>query len=330
MNSPPSPRPTRIPAKALTIVVAAAVVGTAVYLLFSGDAKSWFDSLVMFVYQQQRGFSRSLSDAVAALRTAPQGATLTLVTLGFMYGIFHAIGPGHGKAVISAYALTHETHFRRTIAVSFAAAFVQGFSAIAVVGILSLMVAGSIHRFATAADDVLNPISFAAVTAIGVYLLVHGVRVVRRDHANAPKRDLGHDHEHEHHEHCGCGHNHAPTPAQIDRASTPWRAATIALAVGIRPCSGAILVLVLSFAFGFPFSGIAAVLAMSLGTAITVSTLAVGAQSLRWPLAQALEALGVRTALLSAGLMIMGGAVITAVGATLLHGALNAPTHPFF
>jgi len=308
--------------KARALLIAVVLVAVIGYVIVSGDAKSWFEALVLFIYEQQRGFSRSLSDAVAGLKNASEGATVTLISLGFLYGIFHAIGPGHGKAVISTYALTHETQFRRTIGLSFAAAIVQGLSAIIVVGVLSWMVKGSIHKFATSADDVLNPISFAAVTTIGVYLLVRGVRALRP--FSAPIDN------HEHDEQCGCGHTHLPTPEHIAQASNLWRAASIALAVGIRPCSGAILVLVLSFSFGFVLSGIAAVFAMSLGTAITVSALAVGAQSLRWPLGQAFDAWGVHAGRLSAVLMIAGGAVIIALGATLLHGALNAPAHPFF
>lgn len=300
------------------------------YLFLSGTASGWFNTLVLSVYEQQRGFSRALSDAVAGLRHSSEGATYTLVSLSFIYGIFHAIGPGHGKAVISTYALTHETHFRRTVALSFASALVQGLSALAVVGFLSLLVEGGIRRFATSADDALNPISFAAVTAVGLYLLVRGANALRHrtPQSNNPVHAEG----------CGCGHSHAPTPQHVEDASSLRRAAAIALAVGIRPCSGAILVLVLSFAFGFIFSGIAAVLAMSLGTAITVCALAVGAQGLRWPLAhvfgtwgvRAFGTWGVRADALSASLMIAGGAFIMIVGVTLLYGALTTPSHPFF
>lgn len=324
--------------KMLSLVIVALVLGLGALAVLSGEAKAWFDAIVVYVFNQQRWFSRSLSDSVVALRDSAGGvgggATWTLVTLGFVYGIFHAIGPGHGKAVISAYALSHETRFRRTIGLSFGAAFVQALSAILVVGVLSALVDGGVHRFATSADDVLTPISFAAVTILGVYLLVRGILPLMKAPASAlaplPKSSKELLHHHNHDEACGCGHSHAPTPEQVQEASSFWRAASIALAVGIRPCTGAILVLVLTFSFGFAINGIIAVLAMALGTAIMVSTLAVGAQSLRWPLTELLSAWGLRAGLLGSALMILGGLVIVVVGATLLFNSLIAPAHPFF
>lgn len=307
---------------ALGLIVLIILLGTA--LIFSEVFQDGFEALTVFIYEQQRGFSRRLSDSVAALRQSSEGSTWTLVSLGFVYGIFHAVGPGHGKAVISAYALTHETRFRRTVGLSFAAALIQGFSAIILVSLLSALVDGSIRRFALSADDILDPISYASVTAIGVYLLVRGLRAYKRAHIP------GHAHHHKHDQSCGCGHNHAPTPNQVNEASNLWRAAVIALAVGIRPCSGAVLVLVLSFAFGFVFSGIAAVMAMALGTALTVSALAVGAQSLRWPLRHLVSTWGGHGDLLGAGMMLVGGLLISCVGMILLIDTLQAPSHPFF
>lgn len=319
--------------KALILSISALVLGAIVLAVVSGEAKAWFDAVLVYVFNQQRWFSRSLSDSVVALRDTAGGAggaaTWTLMTLGFVYGIFHAIGPGHGKAVISTYALTFETRFRRTIGLSFGAAFVQAFSAISVVSILSILVDGGVRRLAMSADDVLNPISFAAVTLLGLYLLVRGILPLIEPPATAVAHTHHHDEPH-HDASCGCGHSHAPTPKQVQEASSFWRAASIAIAVGIRPCTGAILVLVLSFSFGFVISGILAVLAMALGTALTVSALAVGAQSLRWPLAELLDAWGLRAALFTSTLMIVGGLLIIIVGSTLFYDSLSAPTHPFF
>jgi ABC-type nickel/cobalt efflux system permease component RcnA len=312
--------------------IALGALALILYMFFSGLTQAWFEAVVVFVYDQQRGFSRDFSEGITALRKHEEGATWSLMVLGIVYGVFHAVGPGHGKAVISTYALTHETKMRRTISLSFAASLVQGLSAIIVVGVLSLLVSGSIRKFATRADDVLNPISFAAVAVIGMYLVVRGVNAWRSARATqlAHNHDHGHEQDHIHDENCGCGHSHMPTPEQVDEATNIWRAGAVALSVGIRPCTGAILVLVLAFAFGFHLSGIAAVLAMSLGTAITVSALAVGAQALRWPLGRVFGGFGVSTEWFTAGLMIAGGGVILLVGSTLLMGSLRTPSHPFF
>ncbi|MCR4376903.1 MAG: nickel/cobalt transporter [Rhodospirillales bacterium] len=309
----------------ITLAAVIVLIAGVAYIATSGLAREGFDILAGYVYTQQREFSRSLNAAVNALRDGRDGALMTLIGLGFTYGIFHAIGPGHGKAVITAYALTHETRLARTAAISFASALIQGGSAIVIVGALMLVLGNGLRRAAMDVDNLMTPLSFAAIMTVGIYLLLRGVRAAIR--LFRPPHSA---HQHEHGEQCGCGHAHIPTPQQVEDASTWRRGALVALAVGVRPCSGAILVLVLAFAFGFAASGIAAVLAMSLGTALTVSLLALTAQGLRWPLAKILTDVGVKSEALTASLTIIGGGVITVLGATLLLRALTTPAHPFF
>jgi ABC-type nickel/cobalt efflux system permease component RcnA len=89
----------------------------------------------------------------------------------------------------------------------------------------------------------------------------------------------GHDHAAHHHhgiETCAsCGHSHAPDPALLSGDRFDWRTAWSAVvAVGIRPCSGALIVLSFALLNGLWAAGILSVLAMAIGTAITVSILA--------------------------------------------------------
>lgn len=74
----------------------------------------------------------------------------------------------------------------------------------------------------------------------------------------------------------------------------------IALAVGIRPCSGAILVLVVANGLGLWAAGILAAYVMALGTAATVALLAVGARASRLPIAGLARRLPLSPALLGA------------------------------
>ncbi len=90
-----------------------------------------------------------------------------------------------------------------------------------------------------------------------------------------------HAHDHAHHDHATgevcdtCGHSHAPDPASLSGDHFDLRTAWSAVAaVGIRPCSGALIVLSFALLNGLWVGGMLSVLAMSLGTAITVSALA--------------------------------------------------------
>jgi nickel/cobalt exporter len=131
------------------------------------------------------------------------------------------------------------------------------------------------------------------------------------DHAHSHV-DHGHDHAHVHDEHCG--HSHGPEPGELAGPGGWRRGFAAILAVGIRPCSGAILVLVFALAQGLFWAGIAATFVMGLGTAITVATIAVLAVSAR-DLARRLS-----SGREGSGALIMRGIEFSAAGLVLLFG----------
>jgi nickel/cobalt exporter len=323
-------RPSRLGALALA-GLALAAAGLVVVAVQQSTA---FGELLLHLHQAQRAFTRDLAAAVDALReTQNREAFLSLLALGFAYGVFHAVGPGHGKAVIATYVLTHESRVRRTVGLSAAAAAVQGLTAIGIVGGAHLLIAESLRRTARSADAVLEPLSYGAVATVGFYLAARGWRTLRRGAPPAHDHGPGHDHGHGHGSAAAhgesCGHHHTVTAAQVEQASTWPRAAAIALAVGIRPCSGAIIVLVLTFSLGLFWSGVAAVAAMSSGTALTVALLALVAQGVRVPLVRIGTSDGRAVGAFAAALALLGGLLIALVGTNLLYAALTAPDHPF-
>src|SRR5260370_31397895 len=103
-------------------------------------------------------------------------------------------------------------------------------------------------------------------------------------------RNARHAQDPVHDEHCG--HSHSPVPSELAGPGGWRRGFGTIFAVGLRPCSGAILVLVFALAQGMFWAGIAATFVMGLGTAITVATiavLAVSAKDLARPLSGAGE-----------------------------------------
>ena len=128
--------------------------------------------------------------------------------------------------------------------------------------------------------------------------------------------DHGHDHDHDldhvHDEHCG--HSHGPEPAQLAGPGGWRRGLSAVFTVGIRPCSGAILVLVFALAQGLFWAGIAATFVMGLGTAITVATIAILAVSAKG-LARRITA-----GREGSGALLMRGIEFGAAGLVLLFG----------
>jgi ABC-type nickel/cobalt efflux system permease component RcnA len=243
----------------------------------------------------QQHFYKALTTALTGIRQNPWGVWLLLL-LSFVYGVFHAVGPGHGKAVITSYLLSSGESVRRGIVLSFGSAFVQAASAIIIVGFGAIVLRVTAMQM-TYATDWLEILSYAAITLVGVWLLWsktfgeghhhhHHHHVVTLDDADHGHDHDGHDHDHGHdHD----GHDHAPAAAPAGRAARAWSSV---LAVGIRPCSGAIIVLVFALSQGLIAAGIAATLVMALGTGLTVAalaTLAVSAKDVALRLAGGVE-----------------------------------------
>ncbi|WP_445504629.1 nickel/cobalt transporter [Microvirga sp. G4-2] len=270
----------------------------------SGNFGAWILSI-------QSGFYASLQASVRALKES--GAALgSLLFVGFAYGVFHAAGPGHGKSVISAYLMADEKALRKGFLLSFAAALVQALVAIAIVGTVSLALRATASTMNKLAMNV-ELVSFIAVALLGLAITwrksgkVLGVLALARNPL-APAQDES------------CDHVHMPPPEELNRL-TRWRdMAGVAIAAGIRPCAGALIVLVFSLAQGLFAAGIAATFAMALGTALTTSAIAavaVFAKTLALRLAGGRGATG---AIAIAGIELLAAAFVLVLGASLLIG----------
>jgi ABC-type nickel/cobalt efflux system permease component RcnA len=332
-----------------------------------------FAGVYNWLLTQQQRLNRELATAVKDLKEAGSvTATLVLGFIGFSYGVLHAAGPGHGKAIISSYVLANRETVRRGIMLSFLSAFIQALSAIVLVGILFIILNKTSMEM-SAAERWIETVSWAFVAAVGAWLLVGQVRQIlaRRSRASAAKTHThirtpaaaahghapghahvhAHDHAHVHPHDCGCdhhhheahththsdhahdhddccGHAHMPDPSQLQGDLTWGKALAIAFSVGIRPCTGAILVLVFALSQGLLWAGVFATFAMAIGTAITVSLLAALAVGSR-DLAARFGGEGSGWATLvadSAGLI--GASLVLLMGAVFFVGSLQ-PQAPF-
>ncbi|MBP1846929.1 ABC-type nickel/cobalt efflux system permease component RcnA [Rhizobium petrolearium] len=249
-----------------------------------------------WINAHQQAFYRALTGALKVMREDPW-ALSGLIGLSFAYGVFHAAGPGHGKAVISSYMIANEVQLKRGIVISLISALLQGAVAILLVGAAYFVLRGSGITM-TAATQAMEIASFALVALFGAWLLVKKIRALRMRvvtlpmaaSAGAGRSTTGlnfqaveiDDHEYQGDgEYCEtCGASHMPDPAMLKSKDFSLREAWSAIiAVGLRPCSGAILVMSFALLNSLYLGGVLSVLAMSIGTAITVTILAILAVS---------------------------------------------------
>ncbi|MEA4838572.1 MAG: nickel/cobalt transporter [Rhodospirillaceae bacterium] len=286
---------------------------------------SAFDGILSWAIAQQRAFHRDLVQAIRALSgEAGVKAGLWLAGASFVYGVFHAAGPGHGKAVLSAYLLTHRARLARGVGIGVAASFCQGLSAIVIVyGLIGLV--GWRSPDTAMAVSWAERVSYMLLMAMGAFLALRASFLLadRIRHAGASSGSADHDHDPD----CGCGCAHAPSSGQIARAEG-WRTVLgLILSIGLRPCSGAVLVLIFAYTVKIAWAGVAAVLAMSAGTALTVAALALLSVKARDWAVSFTGGGGRKGALLGGALALCGGLVIASAGLFLLIYSFS-PAHP--
>jgi ABC-type nickel/cobalt efflux system permease component RcnA len=287
----------------------------------------------------QSTMQSDLTQAVRAWQSAPGlGTLMALVAVCFLYGVFHAVGPGHGKAVISAYAATADIRMGQVFLLSAATAMVQATVAVVVIALAIFVIGSGVYWVTTQPARLLEPVSYGAIALIGGWMIFGALRrFLPRRKAAAPdavaKHDHGHSHGHHHddghdHHHDGacCGHNHAPPPPADGRSGL-----VLALAAGLRPCSGSLLVVWLCFSAQLWGMGIAASYAIGVGTALTVALLAGSVRAVRGPmvfmgrLARLPDSVFRRVAFSA---RLIGGLLILAFGLVMLNAALTTPKPP--
>lgn len=297
------------------------------------------DPLMAWAASQQRALQQDLALALSEIRRGDAMAIATLLGACGLYGVVHAVGPGHGKLLISGAAVASRRTARRMAGLGLLASLAQGVTAVVVVygglGLLSVA-SRSVIQFS---ESWLTAASYGAIALVGLWLAwrglrlswrlaapLQGARVAAPIIAPSAVAVAGHDHSHGSACHAGC--KHLPTADEVNRLDT-WRdAVALIVSIGMRPCSGALIVLALAWRYELHAVGIAAAMTMALGTGVLVAAVAVMAVGLRnvGP-SRASGAAGLWSA---AATMVIVGVAITAISLSLVAAALDrgAARHP--
>lgn len=286
-----------------------------------------FDQIANWAATLQRDFQNAMAGALRALRAGNPGATLGLMTVCFAYGFFHAVGPGHGKVLIGGYGLGARVPMVRLAGIALISSLAQGLTAVFLVyaGILAL--GWGSKQLVGAAEDIFAPASYAAILLVGAWLILRGARKLWRQKQPSPPQ---HSHTHTHtHDHQGagdicsdCGHRHGPTVDEAARVSSLRDLLILVGAIAMRPCTGAMFLLILTWRMGIVAAGIAGTFAMALGTASVTIVVALAAVGLRESTLRGLtDAPLLRFAV--PVLELCAGSIVVIVASQLLRAALS-------
>lgn len=282
------------------------------------------DELARWAAAAQRDVQNGMARSLRALRAGDPAALTTLISVCFAYGFFHAVGPGHGKMLVGGYGVAEKVPLGRLSIVALAGSLMQAVSAIVLVAAGVWLLGLTRTQMTDAGDYWLAPASLAAIALVGAWLAIRGARRLisstQLAHVNA------HDHELDNDLHTArsvdgvcetCGHVHAPDPREVAQASGPRAMFALIFAIGIRPCTGALFLLILGWGMDLQMAAIAGTFAMALGTASVTLAVAGGAVLFRESLARAIGD-GQGAARLASAIEILAGLGVAVLSVGLL------------
>ncbi|UWR00145.1 hypothetical protein K3729_05050 [Rhodobacteraceae bacterium S2214] len=281
------------------------------------------DAVSRWATATQRDVQNAMARSLRALQAGEAGALLGLWGLCLTYGFVHAAGPGHGKLVIGGYGIGARVAAARLVGLAVLSSLAQALTAVILVYGAIWVLGWGRTQMTDAADKFFAPLSYALIIGVGLWLFLRGIRhflQTRQTTKDHHRHD--HDHDHDHDGVCSsCGHAHGPTPDQAANVRSVKDAVAVIAAIAIRPCTGAVFLLILTNALGVAWAGIAGAFVMGIGTAAFTGAVALASVGLREStLAQV--AGGTATARMLAIVEILAGAIIAILALQLLQRVL--------
>lgn len=281
---------------------------TAALLIVAVQLHSHWPAFLQWSLSTQITLHRYLVIYLLQLNNHQYMGGVWLLAGAFTYGVLHAAGPGHGKFIVTTWLSTGQESPLASRVVPFLGSLMQGVSAILFVFILAVglnLASGDLSE----SRWYVEKISAVLIGGFGVWVIYQAARNLMPQKTGIRRAVPLHQHAPK----CGCGHH----GVGADIAHADWKTrAGVVLAIGARPCSGAIMILLFANALGIVSWGIAAVMSMALGTALSILGLSLavryarvrtialfgeGSQNLRW-LVPAIKMVG--------GVLIVGFAIV--------------------
>jgi len=284
------------------------------------DDAGAFATLTATIKEFQR---RANAEIATYMKAIERGDDLGVFFLGlaiaFAYGIFHAFGPGHGKFVIVSYFLGREARVMRGVVMSAQVAIVHVIAAVIIVWLADTVLRAGFGMGLSEVPGV-RAGSFLIIVGIGLYMLYRAAQTSRSavpEGGAAPERSHGHEGSHRHGH--GSDHDHG--------RGGRLEGGLVALAAGMVPCPGAVLIMLYAVANDMIYPGFLLVAAMSLGIGSSICAVGVGAILARQVAMQLMERSGSsrRAAALRTTMNYAGATFVTLVGLASFIAFLDVP-----
>ncbi|CAG9298366.1 nickel/cobalt transporter [Celerinatantimonas diazotrophica] len=264
-------------------VISSRLTACVLVILLIGACWHFWPIILLQSMQMQQLIYSHFDNLLIALSEHQWQNAWMLMALSLIYGVFHAVGPGHGKVVMASYLSTHRQKLKTSICLTMAAAMMQALVAIALVTVLRFVLTQTAHQVNNNAMNIIHMNSLLVI-ALGIWLAFSALKKCFPKKPKIHYQQFSYPANHvssavlrsvqNHPPQCGCGHHHSVSAEQLADAHN-WRDyLALIISIGARPCSGALLVLTVSALMGVYWIGVISAIVMALGTGSTTSALA--------------------------------------------------------
>ena len=251
------------------------------------------------IYGKISLWQRQLNDKFARLSreiktSKSKKPLITLTLISFLYGILHAAGPGHGKAVTFSYFLSRRENVKKGILLGNLISFLHALSAVVIVLTIYFIFKQSWLGSFENLSQKIKLISYSFITLIGAVLLTRSIFDLRKGNPQGQEKDLS---------------THPTDPKSI---------IPVALAVGMVPCPGVVIIMLFSLSLNILGTGLVSSFFMALGMAFTISLAGVLSIVAKDGILKALSPKKKARLLVEKGLTTCGSLLILSFGILLL------------
>lgn len=228
------------------------------------------DSFIIKKFNRlQKKLNSNMSKLTREVKDGNSKALFILIFISFLYGVFHSVGPGHGKCVVCSYLLTDENSIKKGFILGNLVAVIHATSAILVASIIYFFIKGSYSLVSEDISRALSVSSYSLITILGLSLLFKNLVSLNKNEQSEHIHDHNCNHDNEEHIH---DHN----KASIEKSEKTDKSLFLtALSIGLLPCPGAITILLFSISIDFISIGILLAFFIALGMGLTISLTAV-------------------------------------------------------
>jgi nickel/cobalt exporter len=252
----------------------------------------------IMVWQHQ--LNTKLTEQIKKIKDEKTWNTLLpLIFISFFYGVLHAAGPGHGKVVVFSYFISRKANVRKGIFLGNLISLFHAVSGIVIVLILYFVIKTAyLSPFETISHKI-KLVSYGLIVLIGLLLLLNSMfNITARLNSNA-------------------GRNESPEESSNSKDILP-----IALAVGMVPCPGVVIIMLFALSFNLLIIGLAMSFIMALGMATTITLTGIISIFGREGMLKGFARRERSRRLFQKGLTIFGSLLIILLGGMLLTGSL--------